>query len=298
MSIPGPIMPPASEQRLQTIRKATRACRDTPGRTGRFVQLQDVDEVMVAGDLHGNLDNLRRILQAADLVNHPRRHLILQEVIHGPQRYPSGGDKSHQLLELVAALKVQFPRQFHFLLGNHELAQFTGRRIGKTAGEDSATGPALDLNERFRLGVETAHGERAGEIYAALEEFIGAVPVALRTPGRIFFSHSLPSFGHLPDFQVKVLQRDPSSPADLAPCGPIYGLVWGRDVRPDTVAAFLRAVDADFLVTGHIPCERGYDMPSERHLILDSLGSPAAYALLPANRPLEPGEIERCVTLL
>jgi hypothetical protein len=64
------------------------------------------------------------------------------------------------------------------------------------------------------------------------------------------------------------------------------------------VSAFLRAVDADFLVTGHIPCEHGYALPSARHLILDSLSTPAAYALLPAERPLSPGELESCVVVL
>ena len=32
--------------------------------------------------------------------------LVLQEVIHGKFRYPDGGDKSHQLLDLVAALRI------------------------------------------------------------------------------------------------------------------------------------------------------------------------------------------------
>ena len=52
--------------------------------------------------------------------------------------------------------------------------------------------------------------------------------------------------------------------------------MWGRDLRPDTVSAFLARVDADWLVTGHVPCDNGFERPSPRHLILDSLGQPAA----------------------
>jgi Calcineurin-like phosphoesterase len=256
--------------------------------------LQDVDEVLVAGDLHGNLDNFRKILKAADLANHPRRHLVLQEVIHGPWTYPSGSDRSHQLLELVAALKVQSPGQFHFLPGNHELSQFTDRPIGKL----SETGDRLNLNELFRQGVALAHGEHFEAIYAAMGELIAAAPLALHTPNRVFFSHSLPSFGNLPEFSPRALEHSPSLPADLAVGGTVYSLLWGRDTRAETVSAFLRLVDADFLITGHMPCDQGFQMPSERHLIVDSQASPAACALVPTTRPLEAGELGRFVTLL
>jgi hypothetical protein len=138
---------PDPERLLTTLRRAVLAFRDTPGRRGRFVALEDVDEVLVAGDLHGNLENFRQILHRADLAAHPRRHLVLQEVLHGPFLYPGGGEKSHQLVDLIAALKCQFPRQVHFLMGNHELSQHTRRRICK---DD------YDLNTLFYQGVETA----------------------------------------------------------------------------------------------------------------------------------------------
>src|SRR5947209_6550944 len=124
---PGPRTMPDPIRHLTTLRRAVVAFRSTPGRRGRVGYLEDVDEVLVAGDLHGNLENFKTVLQRAELAAHPRRHLVLQEVVHGPHRYPAGGDKSHQLLDLLAALKCQFPRQVHFLMGNHELAQWTGK---------------------------------------------------------------------------------------------------------------------------------------------------------------------------
>jgi hypothetical protein len=276
------------EVRLHTLRRALYHFRDTPGRRGRFVALPDAEDVLVAGDLHGNLENFRRLLLAADLARHPRRHLVLQEAIHGPFHYPAGGDKSHQLLDLVAALKCQYPRQVHFLLGNHELAQLTGRRIGKND---------LDLNALFREGVGTAYLNRAPEIYAAYLELFGVVPVAVRTANRVFLSHSLPGAGLLPAFDLAALERE-TAEADLLHGGAIYALVWGRDVRAETVADFLKRVDADLLITGHIPCEAGFERPSERHLILDSLGAPAAYCLFPADRPLSGDELVACVKFL
>src|ERR1019366_726723 len=237
---------------------------------------------LVAGDLHGNLDNFRRLLQVADLAGNPARQLVLQEAIHGPHRYPAGGDRSHQLLDLIAALKCQYPRQVHFLIGNHELAQATGRRIAKDE---------VELNDLFTQGVRTAYGDRAGEVYAAYLRLIAAAPLALRTANRVFLSHSLPPLSLMAAFDPAVLERDESTDADWVPGGAVHALVWGRDTRPATVAAFLQKMDADLLITGHIPCERGFDSPNDRQLILDSLGRPAAYCLFPADRPLTHSEL-------
>src|SRR5207248_1103980 len=88
----------AGAWRRGAVSRAARACRDTRGRLGRLVRLE-ADEVLAAGDLHGHLENFRRLLQRADLAGHPRRHLVLQELVHGLFEYPQGGDKSHQLLD-------------------------------------------------------------------------------------------------------------------------------------------------------------------------------------------------------
>jgi hypothetical protein len=270
---------PDPDRLLPTLRRAAQAFRDTPGRRGRVVALDGAAEVFAAGDLHGNLENFRRLLKRADLPHNPRRHLVLQEVIHGPFRYPGGGDKSHQLLDLVAALKCQHPLQVHFLLGNHELSQATRRRIAKEEGDQTAL---------FREGVGTAYGPRAAEVYAAYQELLAAAPLALRTPNRVFLSHSLPNAALLPDFNPAVLERDPTE-ADLLPGGSVYSLVWGRDARP---------ADADLLVTGHIPCDRGFGLPNERQLVLDSADNPAGYCLFPADRPLSHAELVGCVSTL
>lgn len=280
---------PDPERLLHTLHRAVQAFRDTPGRRGRVVGLADAADLLVAGDLHGNVENFRRLLPKADLGNHPRRHLVLQELIHGPHRYPDGGDKSHQLVDLVAALKCQYPRQVHLLLGNHELAQATDRPIGK---ED------VDLAEQFWLGTHAAYGEHAEQVYLTYLELFAVVPLAVRTANRVFLSHSLPSAGRLESFNPAVLEQDEADPAELLPGGPVYGIVWGRDVSPETAAAFLGRVDADLLVTGHIPCEKGYAVPNERQLILDSMGAPACYCLFPADRPLTQPELIACVATL
>jgi hypothetical protein len=277
------------ELRLQTLRKAIKAFREAPGRVGRLVELNDAEDVLIGGDMHGHVANFQRLMQKAELGKHPRRHLVVQELIHGPFHHPSGGDKSHQLLDLVCALKCQFPRQVHFLLGNHELAQATNQMVSK---QDT------DLNELFLQGVRTTYGSRGDEVYGVYLELFAIAPFALRTPGRTFISHSLPSLGALPGLDLAALTRDPTSDEDLQPGGPLYSLVWGRDVRPETVSEFLSKVDADILISGHIPCEGGHERPSPRHVILDSQGEPAGYCLIPANRPVTPEELSEFVHLL
>ncbi len=279
---------PDPDKLLHTLRRAAEAFRATPGRTGRVVALTGAAGVFVAGDLHGNLANFQAALKKADLAGHPRRHLVLQEVVHGPHRYPAGGDKSHQLLDLVAALKCQYPERVHFLPGNHELAQATGRAIAK---DD------IDYNELFVQGVRTAYGPRADEVYAAYLDLIAAAPLAVRTANRVFISHSLPSALRMDNFRREDLERE-TRPEDLSPSGAVYALVWGRDTRPATVAAFLAKVDADLLVSGHIPTEAGFAAPNDRQLILDCMGTPAGYCLFPADRPLTHAELVRCAGLL
>jgi hypothetical protein len=263
------------------------AFRHTPSRRGRLITLNGPGEVMVAGDLHGNVANFGSLLRKADLGSHPRRHLVLQELIHGPQRYPEGGDKSHQLVDLVAALKCQFPGRVHFLLGNHELAQLAEQVIAKEID--------WDLNASYRQGVTTAYGPRADEIYQAYLELFAVIPLALRTPNRIFVSHSLPSGKRLPSFQASTLEKETRDEEDLRPGGPIYALLWGRDVRAATAAEFLGKVDADLLVTGHIPCTGGFAVPNERQIILDAQGTPGGYCLFPTDQPLTHTELVACV---
>jgi hypothetical protein len=272
---------PDPDKLLKTLTRATEAFRDTPGRKGRVVTMQDVDEVFATGDLHGNLANFQLFLKRADLANHARRHLVLQEVVHGPRRYPNGGDKSHQLLDLVAGLKSQFPHQVHFLPGNHEFGQLTGRAILK--GDDN-------LNELFQTGVATAYGGRATEVYVAYMDLIAAAPLMLRTPNRVILTHSLPSALKFDRFHLSDLERD-TVPADLESNGSVHLLVWGRDVRPEHVRRFLESIDGDLLITGHIPTDAGFIVPNDRQLILDSVGTPAGFCLFPTTRPLTHAEL-------
>jgi hypothetical protein len=279
---------PDPHRLLLTLSRAAQVFRGAPGRRGRVVVPQGADEVLVAGDLHGHVGNFRKLLVTTDLAHRPRRHLVLQEVIHSRAEAP-GGDPSHQLVDLLAALVCQYPGRVHFLIGNHELAQATDRPIFK--GDTTH-------NDLFWEGVWSAYGERAAEIYAAYLELFAAATLAVRTPNRVFISHSLPPPKWLTDFDPAALEQDPTNAAALETGGSVYALLWGRDTSADHVAAFLAKVGADLLITGHIPCEKGFDVPNGRQVILDCMGEAACYCLLPTDRPLAHDELVACVKSL
>jgi hypothetical protein len=268
---------PQPDRLVNTLRQAALAFRQTPGRVGRIVRLAAAAEVMVGGDMHGSVENFRLLLKRADLATHPQRHLVLQEVVHGPFRYPQGGDKSHQLLDLIAALKCQYPERVHFLLGNHELAQWQGHRIAK--GLDNQ-------NDLFTLGVENAYADWAPQVIEAYNALFAAIDLAVVTANRVWISHSLPSSRRLATFDPAALEHDQSRAEDMELGGAIHALVWGRDVSEANAAAFLARVDADLLITGHIPCPEGYDTPNSRQLILDAMTTPACCCLFPTDRPV------------
>jgi hypothetical protein len=278
-------MPPP-DRMLNVLRRAIDFVAATPGRSGHLVRLTDCTEVLVAGDLHGHVPNFQVILKAADLAAHPTRHLVLQELVHGQFRYPSGGDKSHQLVDLFAALKCQFPTRVHLLPGNHELAQWTNRPVGKA--DES-------LNELFVQGVSDAYGSAGAEVYRAYCDLFKALPLALRTPNGVFLSHSLPAARYLGTFDPRRLEADRYDEPDYLPGGLVYGLLWGRDTSEGTAAEFLRKVDADLLVSGHVPTDDGYLVPNPRQLIVDCSATPAAYVLFPADRPITHAELVKGV---
>ena len=268
------------ESVLQTCAQAAAANRRAKARQGNvvFLDADDGDEVMISADLHGNRLNFKRILQIADLAGNPRRHLIMQEVCHGGPAYPGdAGCMSHLLLEDVAALKCEYPERFHFLLSNHELAELGDFPICKSKRM---------LNLQFRAGIVELYGQAAADkIRGAYLQFISTCPLAIRTAGGTFISHTLPDRCDVNGFNLSVFER-PLTPADWQPGSDIFRLVWGRDFRAANAAAFAKIVNAKLLIHGHEPCSNGVAAPNPQQIILDCCSGRAAYAILPVAQTI------------
>ena len=279
---------PDPQKILSTIQRATELFRATPGRRGGLITLGDaVEEVMVVGDLHGNIPAFRQVLQAAELAKNPGRHLVLQELIHGNKHYPDEkGDKSHQLVDVVAALKCQFPDRVHLILGNHELSELTGRAIAKGG---------VALNALFRQGIGFAYAGLADAIYEAYLKLFAALPLAVRTPNRVFLCHTIPDPLDLENFDPAIFDADQWSDQSMARHGAVYAITWGRSTEPETIDRFAELVDADLFITGHQPCDEGFRQANHRQIIIDGTEPYPAYCLFPARGPVTIESLLDCI---
>jgi hypothetical protein len=269
---------PDPQKILATIRKATELSRATSGRRGAVIELSDADDLMVVGDLHGNLLAFRKALAVAALESHPNRHLVLQELVHEVNKDDDERpDRSHRLVDLISALKCQYPDRVHLILGNHELSELTGRKIGK----DGQT-----LNARFRQGVELSYGVSAQSIYQAYLPLFAALPLAVRTPNRVFVCHTLPDAITLDHLDLALLQADEWPEESMQRGGTIYALTWGRDTTPETADRFAAMVDAELFITGHQPCDEGFRQANHRQIIIDGTNPYPAYCLFPTQSPV------------
>lgn len=286
-----PVAPQVSAEMIAVCRQAAEANRTCGGRRGNVVNLspENADDVMIVADLHGNRLNFEKLLAVADLANHSRRHLIMQEVCHGGPEYPEGGGcMSHLLLEDCIRLKAEHPERFHFLLSNHELAELGDFPICKSRRM---------LNLLFRSGINELYGAAGEDVRSAYLEFLASCPLAVRLSSGVFISHSLPDHCDREPFDVSVLER-PLCCADYRSDSPAFKLVWGRDFRPANAEAFARQVGADVLIHGHEPCEDGFSAPNARQVILDGCCSHAAYLILPVGPKLTHADVVARVSSL
>jgi hypothetical protein len=273
-----------------TLGEARIANQQTPTRRGNVVVItaDDADDVMITADLHGHRENFLAILSIADLERNKRRHLILQEVCHGGPCYPGGGCRSHVMLEEVAALKSQYPERVHFIMSNHEMAELTDFPILKAQRL---------LNLAFRNGLLEAYGDFMDRVREGYLEFLRSLPLAVRLPGGVFISHSLPEEGVHQEFDTSIFDR-PLTPVDFEVHGSLFNLVWGRDFRPENAQAFATLVGAEVLIHGHEPCREAFQVPNDRQIILDCSRSPASYLILPTTESLTHAQIVERIEIL
>jgi hypothetical protein len=265
-------MPFNAGQVVETFGIATEENQVSPLREQQVIRLPAEGEVWLSADIHDHRRNFEKLIKAADLRNNPQRHLVLQELIHGDHWDADGAEGSWEMLYKAADLKCDFPGQVHFLLANHDLAQIHGEGIMK-AGKS--------VCEAFTAGVMRDFPDGGDEVNVAITEFLLSLPLAIRTPNGLWFSHSLPTDQQVEAFDYTVFDR-PLTGADYKrKTGPVYQLIWGRGVTPGSVEKFRERVGAEYVVTGHQPQDMGYGVNGERHLIIASDHSQGVF--LPIN---------------
>ncbi len=251
----------SSERVIETLQTAAEENQISSLREYQVVNLPPEGEVWITGDLHDHRRNFEKLIRAADLAANPHRHLILQEMIHGDYFDETGAEGSWLMLYQAAELKCDFPGQVHFILSNHDLAQIHGEGIMKAG---------LSVCEAFSAGIRQSFNSKADRVEIAIKEFLLSLPLAVRAPNGIFICHSLPTDGQIKSFDFGVFHRALSGSDYARRTGPVYQLIWGRNMTAESAAQFADQVQADVVITGHQPQEQGYSINGPRHLILAS----------------------------
>ena len=142
------------------------------------------------------------------------------------------------------------------------------------------------LNALFRQGDATAYAPRDEEAYQASLALFRALPLAVRTPNRVFLCHTLPDPIELDTLDLEILKADHWPDEAMARHGTVYALTWGRNTEPETLDRFAAMVDADWFITGHQPCDEGFRQANHRQIIIDGTDPLPAYCLFPAVEPV------------
>ena len=229
-------------------------------RRGNLVCLPAKGSLIVSGDIHGHRRNFERLVTCADLAGHPDRHLVLQEIIHGGPEDEAGGCLSYQLLFKAIQLKIDFPDQVHFVMGNHDTACISISEVMKNGKE---------MNRAMSSALEREFQQASPEVKLAIRQFLFSQPLAVKCANRTWISHSLPADRFVEAFDFSVFDRELTI-SDCRKPGPAYVLTWGRRHSQETLNRMARQLDVDIFVVGHQAQPKGWRQAGENLIILAS----------------------------
>lgn len=260
MNIAGDVDPNDHDQVILRFREATEALRTMPGRRGATVHLGRRGRLLVTGDLHDSRSRFDWVVEQAQLDVDPDHHVVLQELIHG-EHLGDDVDLSYRTLLDAASLLLRHPAQVHLILANHELAQMAGQPIRKSGG---------CMTTRFDLGLRRIFGDHSPGVVMAIDAFIRAMPIAVRTESGVFCAHSLPGPEMMPRFDLDIVHRE-LEPADYSPFfGSAWMMVWGRRHRPEQILELAAVWQAELFCLGHAWVPTGITIGGPRMVQLNS----------------------------
>ncbi|MCG3137832.1 MAG: hypothetical protein HJJLKODD_01685 [Phycisphaerae bacterium] len=260
---------------VDVYRRAAEENRSDPLLRGSTLHFPNYGQLVLNGDMHGNIRNFDKLVRFCMLGGTPGRHVILQELIHEEPGSPDLPDMSHVLLYETAHWKCAFPEQVHFLQSNHELAQLTDQEITKNG---------RSVIRDFEEGVARTFGRNhMPQVIEAIKDFISSFPLAARTVNKLFFSHSLPASDTIDTFDPTILDRE-LTVDDLMQIGSVYALVWGRRHPPELIEELARTLQVELFICGHQPQEMGFGVLHPRLLIVASDHSHGTFLPINLNR--------------
>ena len=218
--------------------------------TGRLIHMPAQGEVIIIGDIHGDLSSLRRILSESKFLDKALSKSDIHLIFLGD--YGDRGVYSPETYYVVLTLKNMFPKRVLLLQGNHE-------------GPESLPVYPHDLphhlNRKF--------GSDGPKVYDALSRLFRRFYTAVLVNGKYIMLHGgVPSNAKSLEDVAFAYRKHPveshlkeilwSDPVDgirgkyPSPRG--AGYLFGEDITSD----FLKMLDVKFLIRGHEPSENGY----------------------------------------
>jgi predicted phosphodiesterase len=248
------------QQTKQLYLKGAEANYIDPCRQGNVIYLPDQGRVIVVGDLHGHRRHFEKIVDYADLENHPETHVIFQEILHGGPEDKYGGCLSYRLLLDAIRYKLLYPGQVHTLLGNHDTAVINEGSVIKNGKEMTAA---------MREAMKRQYKEHYDQVQQALVQYLMSQPLSVKCPNKIWISHSLPADRDLNTFDTGIFNR-PYTVADTRRPHSVYQLTWGRHHSAETLNRLAQKLEVDVFVLGHQPQDEGWCIAGDNALILAS----------------------------
>lgn len=231
---------------------------------GKLVKLPPSGEVLVIGDLHGDLTSLNRIVKSENLekrLDEGNYFLICLG------DYIDRGLHQVQVLHILLKHMISFPSQVILLRGNHE-------------------GPADIKISPHDFPHQLAHqyGHEWNTIYASYRRLFDNLNTACIIPGKALFLHGgIPSkanclndiaFAHVNHPQLSYLEEilwsDPSTMPGINYSFRGYGKLFGIDITN----SFLRKLGVETLIRGHECFDDGYNFHDSKILTLFSCKLP------------------------
>jgi hypothetical protein len=245
---------------IDLLSRGIRANQTDRFRRANLVCLPAQGTLVVGGDIHGHRRNFERLVSQARLAEHPERHLVLQEIIHGGPEDGAGGCLSYQLLLDAIRVKVSFPDQVHFVMGNHDTAMINSSEVMKNGKE---------MNRAMALALERQFGPAGPQVRLAIQQFLFSQPLAVKCGNRVWISHSLPNDRSVDQFDPGVFERELRL-SDCEKPGSAYLLTWGRRHSQTTLDRMAKLLDVDVFVLGHQPQQNGWTRGGTNLVILAS----------------------------
>ena len=225
---------------------------------GCLVRLRGEGELIVVGDIHGDLHSLAFILSDSSFMERAERGEDVRLAFLGD--YGDRGAHSVEVYYVLFKLKATYPDRVVLLRGNHE-------------GPPDLLASPHDLP----FQVHRKFPGRADEVYSALRRFFDRLHLVALIEGRYVMLHGgapgevssieeVASAARLhPSRSIleEILWSDPVDYDGLYPSPRGAGRLFG----PDVTSRFLEVVGAKVLIRGHEPCPGGVEVRQEGRVV-------------------------------